>query len=93
MAIMVETKQLKIIRKQPILKKFKQQSSKQLTLIKFTKEYKYTKIFSWVSVFLEKTVTVYLTFYHLKIFNLLIHDFSDFHCLHKFFNFSFKDMH
>ena len=34
------------------------------------------------SACLEKTVTVYLTFYHLTIFSLLIHYFSDFHCLH-----------
>ena len=54
MAIMVETKQLKIIRKQPILKKFKQQSSKQLTLIKFTKEYEHTKIFSWATISLSR---------------------------------------
>ena len=47
----------------------------------------------WHLVFLEKTATVYLTFYYLTMFSLLIHHFSDFHCLHQFFNFNFKDMH
>ena len=45
-------------------------------------------------VFLEKTVTVYLNYYLLTIFNsLLIQYFSDFHCLHYIFSFNFKDMH
>ena len=39
------------MRKQPILKKFKQQFLKQLTLIKFTKEYEDTKIISWVTFY------------------------------------------
>ena len=50
-------------------------------------------IFGQQLVFPEKTVTVNVTFYHLTIFSLLIRHFSDFHCLHKFFNFNFKDMH
>ena len=57
MTIMIETKQLKItvyIRKQPILNKFKQQSSKQIKLIKFTKEFEDTKIFSWVTIVLSR---------------------------------------
>ena len=37
-----------------MLKKFKQQSLKQLTLIKFTKEYENTKIFSWATINLSR---------------------------------------
>ena len=56
MTIMVEIKQLKKIihQKQPIVKKFKQQSSKQLTLIKFAKEYEDIKIFSWTAIGLSR---------------------------------------
>ena len=63
MTIMIEPEELKIIRhyrKQSILKKFKQQSLKQLTIDTIDR----------------------LTFYHLTIFSLLIHHFSDFRCLH-----------
>ena len=75
-------------------KKFKQQSSKQLTLIKFTKEYEDTKIFSWATTDLSRKHCDSLSYcLPLPIFSLLIHHFSDFHCLHQFFNFNSQDMH
>ena len=79
--------------KQPILKKFEQKSSKQLPLIKFTKKYEYTKIFSCAIIGLSRKncyLKKNLTFYRLTIFFLLIHHFFDFHGLQEFFNCSFK---
>ena len=77
MTIMVETKRLKIIIGQKaanIKEVFKQQSSKQLTLIKFTKEYEDTNIFSWATIRLSRkngdSVSYFLLFKNIQSANL-----------------------